>query len=74
MKTCNLRKKSRPLFHPFALQVLTRPKGPFNNDVDKMRGGGGQKMSVFVQAHGIKTVHAGGRGGQKMAKLYPRSC
>ena len=26
----------------------------------------GQKMSVFVQAQGIKTVHAGG-GGQKMA-------
>ena len=30
-------------------------KGPFNNYVDKMRGGGGQKMSVFVHA------------GQKMA-------
>ena len=28
--------------------------------VDKMRGGGGQKMSVFVHAQGIKTVHAGG--------------
>ena len=25
-----------------------------------MRGGGGQKMSVFVHAQGIKTVHAGG--------------
>ena len=36
--------------------------------VDKMRGGGGQKMSVFVHAQGIKTVHAGaGGGGQKMA-------
>ena len=34
--------------------------GPFNNFVDKMRGGGGQKMSVFVHAQGIKTVHAGG--------------
>ena len=33
-------------------------KGPFNNYVDKM--GGGQKMSVFVHAQGIKTVHAGG--------------
>ena len=32
--------------------------GEFNNYVDKMRGGGGQKMSVFVQAQGIKTVHA----------------
>ena len=38
------------------------PWGPFNNYVDKMRGGGGQKMSVFVQAQGIKTVHAGGKG------------
>ena len=25
-----------------------------------MRGGGGQKMSVFVHAQGMKTVHAGG--------------
>ena len=25
-----------------------------------MRGGGGQKMSVFVHTQGIKTVHAGG--------------
>ena len=25
-----------------------------------MRGGGGQKMSVFVHAQGIKTVYAGG--------------
>ena len=33
-------------------------KGSFNNYVDKMRGGGGQKMSVFVHAQGIKTVHA----------------
>ena len=35
-------------------------KGAFNNYVDKMRGGGGQKMSVYVHAYGIKTVHAGG--------------
>ena len=34
--------------------------GAFNNYVDTMRGGGGQKMSVFVHAQGIKTVHAGG--------------
>ena len=33
--------------------------------MDKMRGGGGQKMSVFVHAQGIKTVHAGGGGGVK---------
>ena len=35
--------------------------------MDKMRGGGGQKMSVFVYAQGIKTVHAGGGRG---AKIY----
>ena len=34
-------------------------KGPFNNYVDKMRGREGLKMSVFVHAQGIKTVHAG---------------
>jgi hypothetical protein len=32
---------------------------PFNNYVDKMRWVGGQKMSVFVHAQGIKTAHAG---------------
>ena len=34
-------------------------KGAFNNYVDKMRGGGGQKMSIFVHALGMKTVNAG---------------
>ena len=29
-------------------------------------------MSVFVNAQGLKTVHAGG-GGQKMAKFCPRN-
>jgi hypothetical protein len=47
--------------------------GPFNNYVDKMRGEG-VKMSVFVHAQGIKTVQAGVRVGQKMAKFCPRSC
>ena len=49
------------------------PLGPFNNYnyEDKMRGGGGQKMSVFVHAQGMKTVH---EGGQKMAKFCPHSC
>ena len=28
--------------------------------MDKMRGGGGKKISVFVHAQGIKTVPAGG--------------
>ena len=57
-------------------QSSTPYKGAFNNYVDKMRGGEGQKMSVFVHAQGIKTVHAGGRGEgcQKMAKFCPRSC
>ena len=41
--------------------------------MDKVRGG--PKMSVFVHAQGIKSVHAeGGGGGQKMAKFPPRSC
>ena len=34
-----------------------------------MRGGGGQKISVYIHAQGIKTVHAGGGGGQKKAKF-----
>ena len=33
-------------------------KEPFNNYVDKMRGKGVKKMSVFVHAQNIKTVHA----------------
>ena len=36
-------------------------RGPFNNYVDKMR----SKMSVFVHAQGIKTVHAEGVGVKK---------
>ena len=35
-----------------------------------MRGGGGQKMSVFVHALGIKTVHAGGGGGSNNDKIW----
>ena len=42
--------------HHFQLGLRT-----FNNYVDK-RGEGGQKMSVFVQAQGIKTFHAEGGG------------
>ena len=42
-------------------------KGPFNNYRGQDEGGGGQKMSVFVHAQGIKTV-------QKMAKFCPNSC
>ena len=40
--------------------------------IQKLRGqdegGGGQKMSVFVHAQGIKTVHAG-LGGSKNGKI-----
>ena len=36
--------------------------------VEKMRRGGGQKMSVFVHAHVMKTVHAGGGGQKKWPK------
>ena len=56
--------------------LLKLLRGPFNNNVAKMRGRGGQKMSVFVHAQGMKTVHTGwvvGEG-QKMAKFCPRSC
>ena len=42
-------------------------KGSFNNYVDKMRGRRGKKVSVFVHAQGIKTVHAG--GGAKKGKI-----
>ena len=45
--------------------MCTTAKGAFNNYVDKMREGGGQKMSVFVHAQGIKTVHARGVGVKK---------
>ena len=40
-------------------------KGAFNNYVDKMRG---SKISVFVHAQGIKTVHAG-EGVSKKGKI-----
>ena len=43
-------------------------KGSFNNYVDKMRRGRGQKTSVFVHAHDIKTVHTEG-GGSKNGKI-----
>ena len=45
-----------------------------------MRGGGGQKISVFVHAYGIKTVHAGGGGVKKwqnsvhVVAEWPLSC
>ena len=45
--------------------LITIHKGSFNSYVDKIRGGGGQKMSVFVHAQVIKTVHAGEGGVKK---------
>jgi hypothetical protein len=51
--------------------VMKVHKRPFNN-VDKMREGGGQKISDFVHVQGTKTVHAEGRD-QKMAKFCPRT-
>ena len=47
-------------------------KGAFNNYVDKVKGGGGQKMSVFVHAQCIKLSMqggGGGEGGQKKANF-----
>ena len=55
------------------LKVVNYSQGPFINYVDKMRGRGGKKLSVFVHPHGMKTVNAEG-GGQKMANFCPRSC
>ena len=42
--------------------------GAFNNYMDKVRGGGGQKILVFVHAQGIKIVLAWG-GGAKNGKI-----
>ena len=50
------------------LIVQNVAKGSFNNYMDKMRGGGGQIMSVLVHAQGTKTVHAGGVGESKNGK------
>ena len=41
--------------------------GPHNKYVNKLRGKGGQKMSVLVHAQGIKTVHVEG-GGEGVSK------
>ena len=48
------------------------PLGALNNYMDMMRGEEGQKMSVFVNAQGIKTVHAGGGG--KNGKILSTYC
>ena len=47
-------------------------KGAFNNYVDKMRGGGGQKCLILSTLRVWKLSTQG--GGQKMAKFWPRSC
>ena len=70
--------KSKNKVPNYSHHSIKRTKGSFNNYVDKMREGGreggGLEMSVFVHAQGIKNVHAGGWGCQKMAKFCPRSC
>ena len=53
--------------------ILILAWGPFNNYMDKMRGGGGQKMSCFCPRSGYKNCPRR-RGCQKMAKFCPRSC
>ena len=47
------------------LSIIEYPKGSFNNYVDKMMAGGGQKMSFFVHAYDIKNVHSGVGGIKK---------
>ena len=55
---------------PFAGQVellvsrvsVSVPKGAFNNYVDKVKGGGGQKMSVFVHVQRSGYNNCRGRG------------
>ena len=50
--------------------ILSYIKGTFNNYVDKMKeGGGGQKMSVFVHAQGIKNCPCRGGGGLKNGEI-----
>ena len=52
--------------------MLTTCLGAIQQLRGQDEGEGGQKMSVFVHAQGIKTVTAWG-GGQKIAKFCPRS-
>ena len=49
----------------FKRQKQPLSKGPFNN-YGQDEGEGDQKMSVFVHAQGIKTVHAWGMGVEKL--------
>ena len=53
----------------YYIQSVNYNMGSFINYVDKMRGGG-QKMSVFVHAQGIKTVHAEGGGVKKWQNSF----
>ena len=56
-------KVSYTLLKPFKIEIA---RGPFSNYVDKVRGEG-SKMSVFVHAQGVNTVHAG--EGSKSGKI-----
>ena len=53
--------------------VDAKPKGAFNNYVDKMRGEMVKKC-LFVHFKDLKIIYARGGGGSKMAKFCPRSC
>ena len=52
--------------------LLESAKGAFNNYVEKMRGGGGQKCIFFCSRSGYKNCPR--KKHKKMAKFCPRSC
>ena len=58
----------------FSAPIFIKARGHSITTWTRWAGGGVQKMSVFVHAQGIKTVHAKGGGGQKMVKFCPHSC
>ena len=49
----SIKSKSKSNYSSLFVYFGKYQKGPFNNYVDKMRGGGSQKMSNFVHAQGI---------------------
>ena len=69
--------------HLYEYSTINLAKGAFNNYVDKMRGGGGPKMSAFVHAQGIKTASCPRKEGVGVKKWqnsvhvvveYPLTC
>ena len=57
----------------YLINVCARVRGHSITTWTRWGGEGGQKMSVFVHAKGIKNCPRRG-GGQKVAKFCPRSC